>query len=822
QSSPLKLRYFIPTWKLLMLYIVKCLGGNQGSHDQLNNNQQVIAYALCWGMNIDIAEILFTDLTLKDYINEDLRPIKAHQITRATFKDSKISKVPLISYMRKVAKLSDEPLTRASIASDEDTGDKSLFRTVVHLVSEPKVKTNKKRRKKKSPSSSKPKASETVKEINPTPPASEYQEAKEIKVPADNTKSLDASKSAEEQENKPQTVVPKKGRRMAILPYIKFTIDGAKDDDHELTSIGHATFEELNEPVEESSYDTESEIKIIKRFRPLINDKEPELSATEEDSRLASIPDDEVRSLFGSETSAADDNNTELNASADKPSLSDPLGHLQSDISNLNMKVDQLESSVSKLITKKLEETVPDLVAETIKATFPELISESLKTKMPPRISESVQEILKPINKKFKTFNKLEASCFVMLQKSVTKDLKKKLGLKIKKETMLDRFESASVFEKANVEREKIDKPLVSDKHTQFPDPTQGEHLKKSDELSNASILQKNKEADDETPSKRLKFKVPKEILSPTPLRTLIPQQINLGLFLDTSAGKSSDPPRDERKRKGIAKYPLKTMVSYMEDEGSALRIPTILELKLTEEETIEQLKEYKRLADLKAKKEKFEESLKKLMNPANIKAQAISEYKQKKAKMLEEYNHYINSRADQRQITKIIYTIDKVTRDATMRIKRDNQPLSLTQAGKLGFPSLYELTAFGLTPAEKKRKRTSEMIEEVFKKENISVDGMHRNLIPPEGVVGSRWLVITEPEAVIFFYNGNFDLAFQRKLEFHLATTSQLIRTQQAIQRNTPKAEEMYKKLEFTIEARDDAAVAKKILKDNLDDMGM
>ncbi|GJT83915.1 hypothetical protein Tco_1058257 [Tanacetum coccineum] len=74
----------------------------------------------------------------------------------------------------------------------------------------------------------------------------------------------------------------------------------------------------------------------------------------------------------------------------------------------------------------------------------------------------------------------------------------------------------------------------------------------------------------------------------------------------------------------------------------------------------------------------------------------------------------------------------------------------------------------------------------------------MHRNLIPPSWVEGSRWLVIREPKSGIFFYNGNFDLVFQREEEFHLATTAQLIRTQSSIQRGTLKAEEMYKKIEL------------------------
>ncbi|GKF93293.1 hypothetical protein Tco_0280012, partial [Tanacetum coccineum] len=32
-SSPLKMKYFTPIWKLFMQYIFKCLGGMQGSHD---------------------------------------------------------------------------------------------------------------------------------------------------------------------------------------------------------------------------------------------------------------------------------------------------------------------------------------------------------------------------------------------------------------------------------------------------------------------------------------------------------------------------------------------------------------------------------------------------------------------------------------------------------------------------------------------------------------------------------------------------------------------------------------------------------------------
>ncbi|GJX94413.1 hypothetical protein Tco_0348999 [Tanacetum coccineum] len=143
------------------------------------------------------------------------------------------------------------------------------------------------------------------------------------------------------------------------------------------------------------------------------------------------------------------------------------------------------------------------------------------------------------------------------------------------------------------------------------------------------------------------------------------------------------------------------------------------------------------------------------------------------------------------------------------------------TQAEKLGIPPPPQLTAAGVSGAEKKRKRTSKIIKEVFMSEYIVVDGKHRNLVPPLRVRGSIGLVISEPESEIFFYNGNFDLVFQREEEFHLATTKQLIRIQSAIQRDTPEGEVMFKKMELTIEARSDVTKARKIVKENLDGFG-
>ncbi|GJW42856.1 hypothetical protein Tco_0071655 [Tanacetum coccineum] len=179
------------------------------------------------------------------------------------------------------------------------------------------------------------------------------------------------------------------------------------------------------------------------------------------------------------------------------------------------------------------------------------------------------------------------------------------------------------------------------------------------------------------------------------------------------------------------------------------------------------QMKEIKRLAALKLEKEKSEKRLK-LLTHEELKAQAteLAAYEAKRAKMLEEYNHYINFRTDPLPITKISYRWVK------------------TQAMKLGIPLPPQLTAFGLSASKKKRKRSFEIIKEVFLKEDIMVDGIHRNLVPPLGVVGFRGLVIREPE-------------------------------------DTAEGREMFNKIELAIEARNDVVEARKIVKDNLDNLG-
>ncbi|GKD79643.1 hypothetical protein Tco_1342264, partial [Tanacetum coccineum] len=94
------------------------------------------------------------------------------------------------------------------------------------------------------------------------------------------------------------------------------------------------------------------------------------------------------------------------------------------------------------------------------------------------------------------------------------------------------------------------------------------------------------------------------------------------------------------------------------------------------------------------------------------------------------------------------------------------------------------------------------------------------RNFSLPKGVVGKVGLVIKEPKARIFLYNGNFDLDFQRRTEYQLVSTSQLIRIQNLINVDSEYAKLVYDELIYEIKSRPDFSQSREIVAKSLDDM--
>ncbi|GKE28292.1 hypothetical protein Tco_1443676 [Tanacetum coccineum] len=183
---------------------ILCLGGMQGSHDQMNLNQQTIAYCLIWGLEIDIGGIVFSDLVHKLQNGKKNRELNICY-TSCFFSKSLAYEVPLTSHMLKVAKLSEEPKQSLILPSGEvnadDTANKSLSRASVQPITQPKAPTDLKTKKKRIPPSSKPKSPYKVRVILLKKQVAKTQHAKVIVATTDATKSLVASELAEEQGN---------------------------------------------------------------------------------------------------------------------------------------------------------------------------------------------------------------------------------------------------------------------------------------------------------------------------------------------------------------------------------------------------------------------------------------------------------------------------------------------------------------------------------------------------------------------------------------------------------------------------------------------
>nr|GEY22683.1 hypothetical protein [Tanacetum cinerariifolium] len=486
---------------------------------------------------------------------------------------------------------------------------------------------------------------------------------------------------------------------------------------------------------------------------------------------------------------------------------SDPLGPLHEEMHILNTKIDKLESSITKkvvdqssmplVITNSLRENLHGLLSEALKNTLPQLIKDFIKQS----VSKSIEEKL--------------SLCVAQVQR--TKQSHQNQDGKIS--------QSKKIFKKANAKGEKWEKnnpeSPAQEKNAQNPDPTQKEQKSKDDYMTNIQGEHSTLKKLQLTEITKMSFYQFSEYLT----------QTTSSIFSPTPP-KEPTPLRDESKEKGIATRALETNIKAQAQkiaEYEAKRTKMLKEyndcinqradelpiMKISYSDAtmritrgndplnvvihdkfilttlglvsglsnkvgflrvslVPSTKTCGELDIRSASCEKLEESLKMIMNPANIKAQAqkIAEYEAKRTKMLKEYNDCINQRADELPIRKISYSSSN---DATMRITRGNDPLNvvihdkfilttlglvISQVKKLGVPPPTELSTFGILVDDKKRKRSS--LQEAFLKENIVVDGMHRNLALPLGVKGRRGLVIRKPESGIFYYNGNFDLVFK------------------------------------------------------------
>nr|GEU51670.1 hypothetical protein [Tanacetum cinerariifolium] len=186
--------------------------------------------------------------------------------------------------------------------------------------------------------------------------------AEEFVVTADETKSLDVSELAGAQKNQNETAEAKKEPEKII----------EMEEDAEDKSIKISTVEQLLDKVDkqnkavqetsESTYDTESEIKVVKSYFT---------------SRIPKLQD---QIMHGTDESVDYESMPE-----------DHLDHICEEVNSIHSKLGTMESSIIHQVSDEIKSTLPALVTTALKEQLYGLLSATLKDCLPLMIQESSQ-----------------------------------------------------------------------------------------------------------------------------------------------------------------------------------------------------------------------------------------------------------------------------------------------------------------------------------------------------------------------------------------------------------------------------------------------
>nr|GEV56489.1 retrovirus-related Pol polyprotein from transposon TNT 1-94 [Tanacetum cinerariifolium] len=292
-------------------------------------------------------------------------------------------------------------------------------------------------------------------------------------------------------------------------------------------------------------------------------------------------------------------NTTEKTASTEFQSLSGHLVHVNEEVSLLRYKFKDMESSiVQKALTKVLKTEIEASVSSKVSLGMQDAINDLItQTKHLSNYCLSVQNMHSQLQE-----------VRTLLEVAVIVDDHAE-GEKSQKETTL------VIHQTANLKTTKDD--------TDY------------DEIEKEPLSKKFKII---TSIPNIPTPTPLCFISPEHMMESVPQQESVQEFTDTlfQATSSSflpallkglSPYRDPNKGKCVVvKEPVNILVPFMDEGGSDPKMPKMksfvtLKGTLSQEDFMAQLKEMKRLADLKEREKKSEEELKKILNPTTIKA---------------------------------------------------------------------------------------------------------------------------------------------------------------------------------------------------------
>ncbi|GJX68433.1 hypothetical protein Tco_0304160 [Tanacetum coccineum] len=436
---------------------------------------------------------------------------------------------------------------------------------------------------------------------------------------------------------------------------------------HQSGSMGNVTFKELFGNAEESPYDTESEIKVVKRFKLQYTDDEDQIKFI--GPIYSNMEDDTVYRFEAAETK---DDDTQ---SKHKEGFS----KFDEEVADNDF--------VPRLVADAFEGRIYEFLSDTLKNILPQIIEDAFKHAL-PKFDEKVHAtlkahvpeiIIKPLNKELNALNTLESNRLDALQKKLLNTIE----IKVRK------------FVQRNVRKK----------------------FSGVNELLKYCITQLDK--------------------SDVNLRELVDLIRDLIILIDSASASAKAAPDGENK-------------STQTDKESEIQVLTIAQ---GEQQPINITK------PKNAKEAYVNAHLTKLLQSQIFcglffKGRTSSEeFEVHDAR----FHHSFTNARFYNPFTNSSELVNNSSKEASIRIIKDNQPLNLTindkfvlkmlgfsewletRAEKLGIPPPPQLTAFGLTTSEKIRKRSAEILKEVFMKEDIVMDGMHMNLVPPQGVIGSE-----------------------------------------------------------------------------------
>nr|GEV05095.1 hypothetical protein [Tanacetum cinerariifolium] len=458
-------------------------------------------------------------------------------------------------------------------------------------------------------------------------------------------------------------------------------------------------------------------------------------------------------------------------ASAERLSLPDHMDHICEEVSTLHSRLGDMESLIVQQVSANLKSSLSALITDSLKKQLPYFLSNALKDTLPQLLQDSIKSFV--------------SASIVEELPHIEKELSKSLHNDIK-EIYLTK--SQKMMTKVRDKRSWCTSPMANN----------SQHVQDLKLFGTTS----------------LKF-------SPTPLR-------------------EPTPPRDPAKGKEviIVKEQVNELVTYQDEGCSIPKMPKLkpfitLEGTLSQEELNNQIMELKRISDLQAQKDKSKQELRKIADPPPIIKISYTVNSNKEAtikitigdNLLNLIIHpYFRLKSlgfsEWLEVHALASKKTRKSNDMLLQSLREKFQWVIDQAKKPGLPPPLALVTFRMTAEEKKKKRT-EFLKKVFVTEDTKVDGMGKNLIPPSGVVLIEGLVIKEPKSRIFYMNRNTDIAFQRESEFHLTPAVQLICIQNQNKVNSEIASEMFRTMNYVIEARDDCIEARKTVQENLDNLG-